>query len=273
MIDSGVKHIEVTSFVHPKWVPQMRDAETIVSRVREYAEGEGVELIALVPNKFGALKAKAAGVDAVTYVISVSEAHNKANVNQTIDESFEALESIAGDMGNVKIRLALATTFGCPFNEVVPIERIVAIAKRGLKAGADKVILADTIGSADPEKVKQILSAVTKHIDPSKLVIHFHDTRGMALANTLVALDAGIRNFESASGGLGGCPFAPGAAGNVAAEDLINMLHAMGYETAVSPEGIAAVVNVITDKVDAPVISHMSKLVECSVTAEGNCNG
>ncbi|MDK2867874.1 MAG: hydroxymethylglutaryl-CoA lyase [Clostridiales bacterium] len=273
MIDSGVKHLEVTSFVHPKWVPQMRDAETVVSSIRTYAAAKDLELIALVPNKFGALKAKAAGVDAITYVISVSEAHNKANVNRTIDESFEAFEGIAGEMGKVKIRLALATTFGCPFNEVVPVERIVSIAERGLRAGADKVILADTIGVADPMKVERILKAVTAQIDPSKLIVHFHDTRGMALANTLVALNAGIRNFEAASGGLGGCPFAPGAAGNVAMEDLLNMLHAMGYQTSISPEGIAHVVEAIAQKVDAPIISHMSKLSSCDMAAEGTCNG
>lgn len=273
MIDSGVKHLEVTSFVHPKWVPQMRDAETVVSSIRTYAAAKDLELIALVPNKFGALKAKAAGVDAITYVISVSEAHNKANVNRTIDESFEAFEGIAGEMGKVKIRLALATTFGCPFNEVVPVERIVSIAERGLRAGADKVILADTIGVADPMKVERILKAVTAQIDPSKLIAHFHDTRGMALANTLVALNAGIRNFEAASGGLGGCPFAPGAAGNVAMEDLLNMLHAMGYQTSISPEGIAHVVEAIAQKVDAPIISHMSKLSSCDMAAEGTCNG
>ncbi|MBS7526073.1 hydroxymethylglutaryl-CoA lyase [Fusibacter paucivorans] len=273
MIDSGVKHLEVTSFVHPKWVPQMRDAETVVSSIRTYAAAKNLELIALVPNKFGALKAKAAGVDAITYVISVSEAHNKANVNRTIDESFEAFKGIVGEMGKVKIRLALATTFGCPFNEVVPVERIVSIAERGLRAGADKVILADTIGVADPMKVERILKAVTAQIDPSKLIVHFHDTRGMALANTLVALNAGIRNFEAASGGLGGCPFAPGAAGNVAMEDLLNMLHAMGYQTSISPEGIAHVVEAIAQKVDAPIISHMSKLGSCDMAAEGTCNG
>jgi hydroxymethylglutaryl-CoA lyase len=176
-------------------------------------------------------------------------------------------------MGKVKIRLALATTFGCPFNEVVPVERIVSIAERGLRAGADKVILADTIGVADPMKVERILKAVTAQIDPSKLIVHFHDTRGMALANTLVALNAGIRNFEAASGGLGGCPFAPGAAGNVAMEDLLNMLHAMGYQTSISPEGIAHVVEAIAQKVDAPIISHMSKLSSCDMAAEGTCNG
>ena len=260
MIDGGIKKIEVTSFVHPKWIPQTKDAAQVVKEIKEYAKGKDVELIALVPNKYGAIKAREAGVDTITYVISASMAHNKANVNRTIDESFLELEEIAGDLGGMDLRLGIATTFGCPFDEDVPVSRIIEMAERGLRMGAKSILLADTIGSADPLMVKRILSQTVKHLDPGKLVIHFHDTRGMALVNTMVALEEGITSFESAAGGLGGCPFAPGAAGNVATEDLLNMLHSMGVETGVSYSGVMDVVELIKKSVNSPIVSHMSKL-------------
>lgn len=260
LVDSGVKHIEVTSFVHPKWVPQMKDANEVVKAVKDYTKDKDVELIALAPNKHGALKAKEAGVHTITYVISASEAHNKANVNRTIEESFNELEDIQKELGDVKFRLAIATTFGCPFNEKVPIDRIIDMAKRGLRMGADKILLADTIGAASPLEVKNIISEITKHINPTHFVTHFHDTRGMGLANTLVALEENITCFESAVGGLGGCPFAPGAAGNIATEDLINMLHSMAIETDIDLDKMGKVIKLVRKKVSSPVVSHMSSL-------------
>lgn len=260
IVDAGAKHIEITSFVHPKWVPQMKDASEVVKAVKEYTKDKDVELIALAPNKYGALKAKEAGVHTITYVISASEAHNKKNVNRTIEESFNELEEIRKELGNVKFRLALATTFGCPFNEKVPVGRIIDMAKRGLSMGADKILLADTIGIASPLEVKNIIGEITKYINPSNFVTHFHDTRGMGLANTLVALEENITQFESAVGGLGGCPFAPGAAGNIATEDLINMLHSMSVETGINSGKINEAISLVREKVNAPVASHMSSL-------------
>lgn len=260
MVDAGAKHIEITSFVHPKWVPQMKDAKEVLEEVKDCIGDREVELIALVPNKYGALKAKEAGAHTITYVISASEAHNKANVNRTIEESFKELEDIQKELGDVKFRLALATTFGCPFNEKVPTSRIIEMAKRGLSMGADKILLADTIGSASPLKVKNIISEITKEMSPEHFVTHFHDTRGMGLANTLVALNENITYFESAVGGLGGCPFAPGAAGNIATEDLVNMLHSMSIETDIDLNKTGEVIDLIREKVKSPIVSHMASL-------------
>lgn len=257
LIDSGVTHMEVTSFVHPKWVPQLADASEVLREIKAYRASKGVQLIALVPNKFGALKAKEIGVDAITYVISASEAHNTKNVNRSIEQSFLELEEIASELGSIKMRLAIACTFGCPFGEVVPVDRVIKMAERALQLGADRILLADTIGVGNPLQVKEIVAAVKQRIDVGRLGVHFHDTRGMGLANTLVAALEGISYFESAAGGLGGCPFAPGAAGNIATEDMVNMLHAMNVQTGVSLEVLKEAIGLIRNKVHAPIVSHM----------------
>ncbi len=258
LIDAGLQHIEITSYVHPKWVPQMADASEVVKEVQKYANDKRVQLIALVPNKYGALKAIEAGLDWITYVISASESHNMKNINRTIEQSFIELEDIAKNTGNTRIRLAIATTFGCPFGEEVPVDRVIAMAQRGLELGVQKIILADTIGIANPVQVKGIIGRVTEAVDVGILGVHLHDTRGMGLANTYVAASEGIGYFESAAGGLGGCPFAPGAAGNIATEDMINMLHAMGIKTTVSQDNMMDVVRLIKKKVNTPVVSHMA---------------
>jgi hydroxymethylglutaryl-CoA lyase len=260
LIDAGLKHIEITSYVHPKWVPQMADASEVVREIQLYARDKGVQLIALVPNRYGAIKAIEAGLDWITYVISASESHNMKNINRTIEQSFAELEDIAKDTGNTSIRLAIATTFGCPFGEVVPVDRVIAMAIRGLELGARKVLLADTIGIANPVQVKRIIGEVKESVDVGLLGVHLHDTRGMGLANTYVAAEQGIVYFETAAGGLGGCPFAPGAAGNIATEDMVNMFHSMGVETSVNLDRTIDVVRLISEKVNTPVVSHMAKV-------------
>ncbi|MBA1335342.1 MAG: Pyruvate:Oxaloacetate transcarboxylase domain protein [Firmicutes bacterium] len=260
VIDAGVKFIEITSYVHPKWVPQMADAGDVVDAVKGYAEGKDVELIALVPNKVGAVKAFEAGLDWITYVVSASESHNMKNINRTIEQSFAELEEICAIKADTRIRLAIATTFGCPFGEEVPVERVIDMAKRGLELGVGKVVLADTIGIANPVQVKSIIGKVKEQVDVELLGVHLHDTRGMGLANTYVAVTEGIRYFESAVGGLGGCPFAPGAAGNIATEDMINMFHSMGVETGVAMDRIFEAVSLVREKVNSPVVSHMANV-------------
>lgn len=258
LIDAGVQHIEITSYVHPKWVPQMADASEVVQEIQKYAKDKKVQLIALVPNKYGALKAIQAGLDWITYVISASESHNMKNINRTIEQSFIELEEIAKNTDKTRIRLALATTFGCPFGEEVPVDRVIAMAQRGLELGVQKVLLADTIGVANPVQVKSIVRRVREVVDVGILGVHLHDTRGMGLANTYVAASEGVSYFEAAAGGLGGCPFAPGAAGNIATEDMINMLHSMGIKTTLNQDKIMDVVKQIKKKVNAPVVSHMA---------------
>jgi len=260
LIDTGLTHLEVTSFVHPKWVPQMADAVDVVKGIQSYAKDREVELIALVPNKYGALKAYELGLDTITYVISVSEAHNFKNVNRTVAESLRELEDIVKSIGKMKVRLAIATTFGCPFGEEIAVERIINMAQRGLSLDCSKILLADTVGLANPLQVKSIIHEVSSYIPGEKLGVHFHDTRAMALANTFAALDGGIMYFESSIGGLGGCPFAPGAAGNVATEDLVNMIHSMDIKTGIDMNKLLNVVKMVKRKVDAPLLSHMAMI-------------
>lgn len=260
LIDVGFKRIEATSFVNPQWVPQMADASEVVAEVKEYAKGKNVSIIALIPNEKGFANATKAGVDEVNYVVSVSETHNKKNVNRTVDESLAILEKIAENRGTTKIRLALATALGCPFGEKIETKKIIEMAKRGLKAGANEILVADTVGLGHPQLIEDVLTEMTAHIDASKLCMHLHDTRGLALANTIAALRLGVTKFESAVGGLGGCPFAPGAAGNVATEDLVNLLSVMNVETGLDQDKLSAAVDLVRRYVNSPIVSHMSKL-------------
>ena len=162
--------------------------------------------------------------------------------------------------GALKVRLALATTFGCPFGEQIETQKIITMAERGLKAGASKILLADTVGLGNPVLVDSVLSEVKKYIPVDAISMHLHDTRGLALANTLAALNYGVTEFESAAAGLGGCPFAPGASGNVSSEDLVNMLTMMGIETNINMDELKTAIAFIRERVNAPVISHMASL-------------
>lgn len=261
LIDSGVKRLEVTSFVSPKWVPQMSDADAVVAEAKKYAKENNVKLIALAPNKKGVELALNSGVDEVSYVLSVSESHNKKNVNKTVEESLNQFAEIAQMKGTASLKLAIGTTFGCPFGEEIKTEKIITTAKRALDEGASEVILADTVGLGNPALVEKIIKDVTQEIDPRNISLHVHDTRGLGLANILTAMVNGIYRFESAAGGLGGCPFAPGASGNVATEDLINMLESMGVKTDIDIQKVKEAVSMIELYVNSPVTSHMSLLL------------
>lgn len=260
LIDTGFKRIEITSFVNPKWIPQMIDAKEVAAEVKKYSKGKNVILVALAPNKRGFQNALEAGIDEVTFVVSVSEAHNKKNVNKTVEESMAQFEEIAKDKGGVRLKLALATALGCPFGEKIKTEKIISMAKRGLDVGADEILIADTVGLGNPLLVDKVLGEVTKHIDVNKICMHLHDTRSLALANTVAAMQHGVYKFESAAGGLGGCPFAPGASGNVATEDLANMLISMGIDININIDKLTEAVGLIKRYVNYPITSHMSRL-------------
>ncbi|KXL54225.1 hydroxymethylglutaryl-CoA lyase YngG [Anaerotignum neopropionicum] len=261
IIDSGFQKVEITSFVNPKRVPQMSDAKEVCKEVLKYAEGKGVDLVALVPNMKGAQLAFESNIKEINYVVSVSEKHNMANVQSTVEESLLHFEEICKEYkGALKVRLALATTFGCPFGEKIETQKIITMAERGLKAGASKILLADTVGLGNPVLVDSVLSEVKKYIPVDAISMHLHDTRGLALANTLAALNYGVTEFESAAAGLGGCPFAPGASGNVSSEDLVNMLTMMGIETNINMDELKTAIAFIRERVNAPVISHMASL-------------
>lgn len=261
LIDSGFKRVEITSFVNPKWIPQMKDAAEVVTAIKEYSKGKDVGLIGLVPNKRGVENALSVGVDELTYVISVSERHNKENVNRTVEESMNQFAEIVTEKKNeVKFRLALATTFGCPFGEEIKTEKIISMAKKGLELGASEILLADTVGLGNPLLVENVMKEVVKEIDVNKICMHMHDTRGLALANMIAAMKYGVTKFETAAGGLGGCPFAPGASGNAATEDLLNMLNSMGIAVDIDGEKLAEAVGIIREYVNSPIVSHMSSL-------------
>jgi hydroxymethylglutaryl-CoA lyase len=255
---AGLKRIEVTSFVNPKWIPQMKDAKDVVKQLKD--EDLDMDLIALVPNRKGAENAIDSGVDTIGFVVSVSDAHNKANVNRTVDESFKDFLDLVEEYPNSTFRLCLATVFGCPFDEKIDLERVSNIINIARSKGVSEILLADTIGVANPLQMHKILSDIKKQVGTENITLHIHDTRGMGMANILVALELGYTSIETSIAGLGGCPFAPGAAGNVATEDLVNMLNGMNIQHNVDLELLKKSLELIKDNVDAPITSHMGSI-------------
>jgi hydroxymethylglutaryl-CoA lyase len=245
---AGVNKMEVTSFVSPKAIPQMADAVEIVAHMRE--RHPDVKLVVLAPNLKGVQRAAENGVEEVSYVVSVSASHNKANINRTHQESLDDLAAIVDACPDVSVNLSMATVFGCPFEGEVPVSRVLWLIGEGLARGAKTVSLCDTIGVANPAQVQDMITAVRDAWPRLDFALHLHDTHGMGLANTLAALQAGVTRFETAGGGLGGCPFAPGAAGNTSTEDLINMLHRMHIETGIDLARYLEAVAILRDEIN-----------------------
>ena len=235
--EAGFSVIEASAFVSPKWVPQMGDAGQVFAGIRRRP---GVRYTALVPNLAGLERAHAAGVPEVAIFAASSEAFSRKNINQTIDQSLATYRDVcAGALAlGIRVRAYLSTAFGCPFEGSVEPSRVAAIAAALVEMGAFEVAVSDTIGIAHPGQVANVVDAVAGRVPPEKIALHFHDTRGTALANVLTALDLGISTFDSSAGGLGGCPYAPGATGNLATEDLVYMLDGLGIETGVNLEAV-----------------------------------
>ncbi|WP_426752184.1 hydroxymethylglutaryl-CoA lyase [Myxococcus sp. Y35] len=233
LVAAGEKRIEVTSFVSPKWIPQLADAEELLRLV---GRREGVVFSALVPNLKGLERAKEAGLQEAAVFISASEAHSKKNINKSIAEALAGAREVtsAALQAGMQVRGYLSTVWGCPYEGDVPVERVVDICRQLVDAGIYQLSLGDTIGIGTPRQTEVILEALLKHIPVEKLALHLHDTRGTALANALVGLSAGVTTFDASIGGLGGCPYAPGAAGNLATEDAVFMLHGMGVDTGIN---------------------------------------
>lgn len=256
LIASGVKSIEVTSFVHPKAIPQMVDAVEVASAIAEKYKDK-VNLMALVPNARGAENALKCGINNVAYVISASEAHNKANVNRTVQESLTDLRELIKKLPELEVRLDLATAFGCPFLGNIKEEDVLNLIDSALDAGVKEIVLCDTIGVAHPSQVYKLSQMVLDKYSGVPVTLHLHDTRGMAIANILAGLSAGIISVEGSVGGLGGCPFAPGAAGNAATEDIINMLHSEGIETGIDFDKYRKAVDFVKQNIQKDLTSHM----------------
>lgn len=242
LIDAGIQRMEVTSFVHPRAVPQMRDAADVVRGI----ERSGCQCFAMVPNLKGAERALAAGVGMLNVVVSVSESHNQSNVRMSVQESlggFPPVFKLAEEAG-VGVRASIATVFGCPFEGTVAVERVIAVCQRLVDMGCVELNLCDTTGMANPCQVARIADLVRAELKETAIAMHFHNTRGAGAANVLAAMQNGITSFEASFGGLGGCPFAPGAAGNVATEDIVHMLEEMGIETGIDQ---AALIDAVRD--------------------------
>lgn len=241
--EAGVREIEVCSFVPPKLVPQFEDAADVVAHALTH---DGLTVAALVPNLHGAENAVAAGVHKINYVLSASEAHNRANVRRPLDASIEDFGNILTFVASQPVErrptvcAGIGTAFGCSIQGEVAEDHVVSIAARLAGMGADEIMLADTVGYGDPAKVRRLVTAVKAAIRPRILGLHFHDTRGLGIANALAAWECDVRHFDASLGGLGGCQFAPGATGNVVIEDLAYMFEAMGFRTGIDIPALMA---------------------------------
>ena len=256
--EAGVPRIEVTSFVHPKAVPQLRDAEAVMAAIRRRP---GTRYAALVPNDKGASRAVDAGVDAIHTVVSASESHNLANVNMTIAESIDKLRAVAqiASRAGVPVQCGISTSFGCPFEGDVPLDRLEGIVARLVDLGARGIGLADTTGMANPRQVAAVLERLQPRFPGVEWTLHTHDTRAMAIPNILAALECGVTNLDASTGGLGGCPFAPGASGNVCTEDLVHCLHAMGVATGIDLDRLVAVSRRVEQIIGRPLPGQIIK--------------
>jgi hydroxymethylglutaryl-CoA lyase len=242
LIASGLQRIEITSFVSPKWIPQLADADKLAQTLlASHTPSPGaaeVTFSALCPNARGLERAKKAGLGEIAVFMSASETHNKKNVNKTIDATIAAFEETIGPAreAGMKVRGYVSTVWGCPYEGEIDPARAIEIARKLHQMGCYQVSLGDTIGSGTPRQTREIVQRALDVLPLDAVAMHMHDTRGTALANIVVGLELGVRHFDASVGGMGGCPYAPGAAGNVATEDLVYMLHGMGVATGLDLE-------------------------------------
>jgi hydroxymethylglutaryl-CoA lyase len=234
---AGLPVIEVSAFVSPKWVPQMADAEQVFAGITRAA---GTRYTALVPNVAGLERAQKSKVAEVAIFAASTETFSRKNINQSIDESFATYKQVCDRAlaAGMKVRGYLSTAFGCPYEGAVAADTVATLSARLIDLGVFEVAVSDTIGIAKPADVPRVLNAVLARVPPDRVALHFHDTRGQALANVEAALPFGIRTFDASAGGLGGCPYAPGAPGNLATGDLIQLFNARGIETGVSVDAL-----------------------------------
>lgn len=235
--ETGLGHIEVTSFVNPKWIPPLADAVEVAASLRKKP---GTVYSALVPNMRGYERARPTAIDQVVLFMSASETHNRKNINKSIEETYPVLAEVAQAAlaDGKRVRAYLSTVFGCPYEGAVPIDKVIDCARELFAMGVNQVSLGDTTGVANPAQVEKVLGRLADHFSLERFALHFHDTRGAALANVLAGLQMGITTFDAAAGGLGGCPYAPGASGNLATDDLVYLLNEMGIETGVDLDGL-----------------------------------
>ncbi|SAL21472.1 hydroxymethylglutaryl-CoA lyase [Caballeronia peredens] len=256
----GFTRIEAGSFVSPKAIPALRDGDAVFNGIRR---GQGVIYVALVPNVKGAERALAAGADELNLVMSASQTHNRANMRMSCESSLAGFGDIVRLVGGapypVSLNATVATAFGCPFEGHIDEDRVVSIARTYREMGIAGITLADTTGMANPRQVARLVARVLEHVPAADLTLHFHNTRGLGLANVLAAYGAGARRFDAALGGLGGCPFAPGASGNICTEDLVNMCDEMGIPTGVDLQTLIALSRTLPALVGHEVSGQVAK--------------
>lgn len=258
LVAAGVREIEATAFVHPRWIPALADADTVLAAAPRDA---GTRWSALVPNMRGYERAIAAKPDEIVIFCSASERHNRANVNCSTEESLAQLAAVVvrAKADGLRVRGAIATAFWCPFEGRVPPARACMVAAAYQAMGVDELGLSDTLGAADPQHVRTLIADARSVVD-LPIALHLHDTYGMALANVVAGLDAGVTRYDAAIGGLGGCPYAPGAQGNVATEDLVFMLHRMGIRTGINEDALLAAARYAERLVGHPLHSRRMAL-------------
>lgn len=263
LLDAGLPGVEVASFVSPKAVPQMAGADEITQKFAHHDQ----DISALVPNQKGYELARAAGARIISVVPASSDTMNRKNINMGLEEtmavSCDILRQAKAD--GLVAQAYIATAIACPFEGYIGPEKIIPLAEQLSEAGAELLIMADTIGAANPAQIRDLFSALLTQFPAEKCAAHFHDTRAMALANVYAALELGVRRFDASVGGLGGCPFAPGAAGNLATEDLVAMLHQMGLSTGIDLEKLLAVADLAGRFVERPIGGRMKAWLDVNL--------
>ncbi|WP_189655225.1 hydroxymethylglutaryl-CoA lyase [Bacillus sp. HNG] len=256
---AGLQEMELTSFVSPKWVPQMKDAEEVITACLDDTRN-----IVLAPNRKGIERLYETNCKAVAVFVGASDSFNKKNINKTTAESLEELKPLIKELKEKGyfVRACISTSFYCPFEGKVDEEAVLKLCSTFVQYGVDELSVADTIGRANPKEVFSLFSMLKKELPNTLLTAHFHDTRGMALANVLAAIQAGIERFDTSAGGLGGCPFAPGATGNVATEDVVYMLEEMGISTGINLSKLVEAVDVINPLLTRPIESKFYRLTK-----------
>lgn len=268
IVQAGFKKIQITSFVSPKAIPQMRDAKEVAEQVLD--KYTGVDFFALVPNLYGAKNAVACGLKEVTPVISLSESHNKNNVKRTREESIEEIRRIREEFPQLRITQDIACVFGCPFEGEMSVDALVELIGKLKNVGVDAFTLCDTIGVAYPTLIQKVFKTVKEAFPGTEFNAHIHDTRNMGIINSYVALQSGADSVQAAIGGLGGCPFAPGATGNTSSEDLVYMLNKCGYDTGVDFDILLRTAKFAKHEIDGNFSGHHINISEhpCVITQE-----
>lgn len=257
--ETGLSYIEVTSFVHPKWIPQLADAKEVLTEIKRKKD---ITYAALIPNMKGLASALEVGLDEASIFMSASESHNKNNINKTINETYPVLKEVVDEAkkSNVSVRGYVSTVIGCPYEGPIAPEQVLKVVDRLVEMGVSEISLGDTIGVGVPTQVEKLLEVLLGHFPAKLFAMHFHDTRGTALANIVKSLEMGITTFDSSVGGLGGCPYAKGASGNVATEDLLYLLSEMGIETGVQLDRLISAGTYIENKIGKKLVSKQLEI-------------